>query len=542
MKRDVALMLPKKQEHVLFCRLCPEQRDAYKAFLASKTVRQVLNGKLNPLFAISMLVKLINHVDIATSSPLWEGPRFCNAKAIPADGSSQVEDDEESDVMLDNLDDDYGSYHRSGKMLVVNKVLEAWHRDGSRALVFSQSRAVIKILVAFARKRGYSFRQMDGTTPVGTRMQLIDEYNVDNNIFLFFLTSKVGGLGVNLTGADRVLLFDAHWNPSVDAQASERAWRIGQTKPVTVYRLITAGTLEEKIYQRQLLKQFLSNKVLSDPKQRRFFKKKQMRDLFTLADDSEDVINTETGLLFGGTSARERVGLPGANVGSGEAFRDKGKCESGGSAGRGDEDDDVCGGARLLQSLFDNPDGTNGLRSAMNHDDVVNAGTASVDVSLMQYEADKVAAIAAAEVARSARARRGNSVSEPTWTGRSGLAGIPRVKTSSLSNVGGVGIGGGLLQRIKNRESGIGSSGVALLQGMAGSEKEGLMQSIVTFLNSCGGEAMSGVVVAKFEGRVGAGRESLAVFKAMLKRAAILKRNCGPNGESVWHLRDVYKD
>jgi DNA excision repair protein ERCC-6 len=540
MKRDVALMLPKKQEHVLFCRLCPEQRDAYKAFLASKTVRQVLNGKLNPLFAMSVLVKLINHVDIATSSPLWEGPRFCKAKAISAGGSSQVEEDEESDVMLENLDGGYGSYHRSGKMLVVNKVLEAWHRDGSRALVFSQSRAVIKILVAFARKRGYSLRQMDGTTPVGTRMQLIDEYNVDDNIFLFFLTSKVGGLGVNLTGADRVLLFDAHWNPSVDAQASERAWRIGQTKPVTVYRLITAGTLEEKIYQRQLLKQFLSNKVLSDPKQRRFFKKKQMRDLFTLADDGDDIDNTETGLLFGGTSARERVGFAFADVGSDEAFRDKGKCESGESAGRGD--DDVCGGARLLQSLFDNPDGTNGLRSAMNHDDVVNAGTASVDVSLMQYEADKVAAIAAAEVARSARARRGNSVSEPTWTGRSGLAGIPRVKTSSLSNVGGVGIGNGLLQRIKNRESGIGSSGVALLQETPGSEKDGLMQSIVTFLNSCGGEAMSDVVVAKFEGRVGAGRESLAVFKAMLKRSAILKRNGGLNGESVWHLRDVYKD
>ena len=72
----------------------------------------------------------------------------------------------------------------------------------------------------------------------------------DSSIFLFLLTTRVGGLGVNLTGADRVLIFDPDWNPSTDTQARERAWRIGQTKPVTIYRLVTAGTIEEKIYHR----------------------------------------------------------------------------------------------------------------------------------------------------------------------------------------------------------------------------------------------------------------------------------------------------
>ena len=74
----------------------------------------------------------------------------------------------------------------------------------------------------------------------------------DESIFVFLLTTRVGGLGVNLTGADRVLIYDPDWNPSTDTQARERAWRIGQTRHVTIYRLITAGTIEEKIYHRSV--------------------------------------------------------------------------------------------------------------------------------------------------------------------------------------------------------------------------------------------------------------------------------------------------
>jgi len=72
----------------------------------------------------------------------------------------------------------------------------------------------------------------------------------DESLFLFLLTTRVGGLGINLTGADRVIIFDPDWNPSTDTQARERAWRIGQSRPVTIYRLLTTGTIEEKIYHR----------------------------------------------------------------------------------------------------------------------------------------------------------------------------------------------------------------------------------------------------------------------------------------------------
>lgn len=93
---------------------------------------------------------------------------------------------------------------------------------------------------------------MDGTTSIKRRQPLISAFNSDDKIFMFLLTTRVGGLGVNLTGADRVVIFDPDWNPSTDMQARERAWRIGQRKDVTIFRLLTAGTIEEKIYHRQV--------------------------------------------------------------------------------------------------------------------------------------------------------------------------------------------------------------------------------------------------------------------------------------------------
>ena len=87
---------------------------------------------------------------------------------------------------------------------------------------------------------------MDGDTTISRRSNLVDNFNENENIFLFLLTTRVGGLGLNLIGANRVVLFDPDWNPAVDVQARERVWRIGQTQNVTIYRLISTGTIEEK--------------------------------------------------------------------------------------------------------------------------------------------------------------------------------------------------------------------------------------------------------------------------------------------------------
>jgi len=110
---------------------------------------------------------------------------------------------------------------------------------------------------------------------------------------------------VNLTSANRVLLYDPDWNPSTDLQARERAWRIGQLRQVTIYRLILSGTIEEKMYHRQIFKQFLTNRVLKDPKQKRFFKSNDLLELFTFNEGTKG--GTESEAIFAGTGSKIKV-------------------------------------------------------------------------------------------------------------------------------------------------------------------------------------------------------------------------------------------
>uniref|UniRef100_A0A8C3E223 DNA excision repair protein ERCC-6 n=1 Tax=Corvus moneduloides TaxID=1196302 RepID=A0A8C3E223_CORMO len=290
MKADVkmSLSLPDKNEQVLFCRLTEEQRQIYQNYINSKEVYQILNGDMQILLGLSTLRKICNHPDFVADSPRI-------LKSVP---DAEAEDPNQ-----------FGYWKRSGKMIVVESLLKIWHKQGHRVLFFTQSRQMMQILEVFVRYRNYSYLRMDGTTAVASRQPLVTRYNEDKSIFLFLLTTRVGGIGVNLVGADRVIIYDPDWNPSVDTQARERAWRIGQKKEVTVYRLLTAGTIEEKIYHRQIFKQFLTNRVLKDPKQNRFFKSNDLYELFTL--NSPDVSQgTETSAIFAGTGSDVQVPKP----------------------------------------------------------------------------------------------------------------------------------------------------------------------------------------------------------------------------------------
>ncbi|CAL8256652.1 unnamed protein product [Lota lota] len=280
MKADVKdnLSLPDKNEQVLFCRLTDEQRQVYQNFLDSKEVYQMLNGDMQIFAGLIALRKICNHPDLLTG-----GPRML--KSIPDD---QLTEEER-----------FGYWKRSGKLMVVESLLRLWFKQGHRVLLFTQSRQMLEILEVFVRENSYQYVKMDGTTPIASRQPLIARFNGDKSIFIFLLTTRVGGLGVNLTGANRVIIYDPDWNPSTDTQARERAWRIGQTQQVTVYRLLTAGTIEEKIYHRQIFKQFLTNRVLKDPKQRRFFKSNDVYELFTLSNPDGDQ-GTETSAIFAG--------------------------------------------------------------------------------------------------------------------------------------------------------------------------------------------------------------------------------------------------
>ncbi|RKP07335.1 SNF2 family N-terminal domain-containing protein, partial [Thamnocephalis sphaerospora] len=273
-KAAVAKDLPQKTEHVLLCRLTPIQRQAYEAFLRSKEMDSIIQGDKHILYGIDVVKKICNHPDLLEV-------RQASVRSI------------------------CGSPERSGKMQVLSSLLDHWKTGKHRVLLFSQTRQMLDILERMVEHKGahnpfarcLTYRRMDGGTPVQARAPLIYEFNHNSDILVFLLTTKVGGLGINLVGADRVVIFDPDWNPSTDVQARERAWRLGQTRDVAIYRLITAGTIEEKIYHRQIFKHYLSRKILNDPKQRRFFKVHDLRDLFTL---SADAAATETGELFEG--------------------------------------------------------------------------------------------------------------------------------------------------------------------------------------------------------------------------------------------------
>ncbi|XP_036430059.1 DNA excision repair protein ERCC-6 [Colossoma macropomum] len=287
MKADVKanLSLPDKNEQVLFCRLTEEQRKVYQDFLDSKEVYQILNGDMQVFSGLIALRKICNHPDLFTG-----GPRLL--RGVPEEELTEEEH--------------FGYWKRSGKLIVVESLLRLWFKQGHRVLLFTQSRQMLEILEVFVRGNGYSYLKMDGTTTIASRQPLIAQYNENKDIFIFLLTTKVGGLGVNLTGANRVIIYDPDWNPSTDTQARERAWRIGQKQQVTVYRLLTAGTIEEKIYHRQIFKQFLTNRVLKDPKQRRFFKSNDIYELFTLSSPDSSQ-GTETSAIFAGTGSDVQI-------------------------------------------------------------------------------------------------------------------------------------------------------------------------------------------------------------------------------------------
>ena len=122
---------------------------------------------------------------------------------------------------------------------------------------------MLDILEEYMSKKKYTYFRMDGSTQIADRRDMINEFQTNPKIFAFLLSTRAGGLGVNLTGADTVIFYDNDWNPTMDAQATDRAHRIGQTKEVSVYRLITADTIEERVVKRARQKQNVQATVYS---------------------------------------------------------------------------------------------------------------------------------------------------------------------------------------------------------------------------------------------------------------------------------------
>ncbi|KAF0267749.1 ISWI chromatin-remodeling complex ATPase HuISW1 [Hanseniaspora uvarum DSM 2768] len=151
----------------------------------------------------------------------------------------------------------------SAKLKVLDQLLAKFKRDGSRVLIFSQMSRVLDILEDYCYFKEYEYCRIDGSTDHEDRIKAIDDYNSpDSKKFVFLLTTRAGGLGINLTTADVVVLFDSDWNPQADLQAMDRAHRIGQKKQVKVFRFITEKTVEEKILERAKQKLRLDQLVI----------------------------------------------------------------------------------------------------------------------------------------------------------------------------------------------------------------------------------------------------------------------------------------
>ncbi|GAB0093445.1 SWI/SNF-related matrix-associated actin-dependent regulator of chromatin subfamily A containing DEAD/H box 1 homolog [Sergentomyia squamirostris] len=133
----------------------------------------------------------------------------------------------------------------SGKFALLDQLLPKLKKDGHRVLIFSQFTIMLDILEAYLGIREIDFLRLDGSTNVSERQDLIDNYNTDNGMFVFLLSTRAGGLGINLTAADIVIIHDIDFNPYNDKQAEDRCHRMGQTRPVHIYKFISEGTIEE---------------------------------------------------------------------------------------------------------------------------------------------------------------------------------------------------------------------------------------------------------------------------------------------------------
>jgi len=145
----------------------------------------------------------------------------------------------------------------------LDALLKQLKANDHRVLLYFQMTRMIDLMEEYLTYRNYKFVRLDGSTKLEDRRDTVADFQSDRSIFVFLLSTRAGGLGINLTSADTVIFYDSDWNPTIDSQAMDRAHRLGQTRQVTVYRLITRGTIEERIRKRALQKEEVQRVVIS---------------------------------------------------------------------------------------------------------------------------------------------------------------------------------------------------------------------------------------------------------------------------------------
>lgn len=239
-KKDVEKSLPAKVEQILRVEMCALQKQYYKWILTrnykalTKGPRGSTSGFLN---IVMELKKCCNH---------------CFLIRYP--------EETEKETRLEGLQ---SLIRSSGKLILLDKLMTRLRERGNRVLIFSQMVRMLDILADYLAIKHYPFQRLDGSIKGELRKQALDHFNAEGSEdFCFLLSTRAGGLGINLASADTVVIFDSDWNPQNDLQAQARAHRIGQKKQVNIYRLVTKGTVEEEIIERAKKKMVLDHLVI----------------------------------------------------------------------------------------------------------------------------------------------------------------------------------------------------------------------------------------------------------------------------------------
>ncbi|XP_066586885.1 DNA repair and recombination protein RAD54-like [Prorops nasuta] len=287
-RRTSALLskyLPLKHELVVCIKMGKLQNELYKNFIESDSVKRSMEendgestkkektGSLTALSAITSLKKLCNHPDLVYDKIRERSEGFEKAMELLPSNYNTKE-------ILPEL---------SSKMMVLDCLLASVKSTTSDKIVLvSNYTQTLDLFEKLSHKRGYKYVRLDGTMSIKKRSKIVDKFNDPNGgDFIFMLSSKAGGCGLNLIGANRLVMFDPDWNPANDDQAMARVWRDGQKKPCFVYRFLCTGTIEEKIFQRQAHKKALSSTIVDQEDDvARHFSLNDLRDLFKLEDNT----------------------------------------------------------------------------------------------------------------------------------------------------------------------------------------------------------------------------------------------------------------
>jgi DNA excision repair protein ERCC-6 len=223
-KKDIKEVsrMPGKTEHVLFCKLSSRQLSMYEAYLKTDEVKNIIRGSAQCFRPIIVLRKICNHPDLICRPGEDDYESFLQKGFGPINENDELTSDDGSIGSM-NDNDESTLKERSGKLEVLAKILPLWKRQGHRVLIFSQWKKMLDIIHHFVQGQGWKFGRLDGDTNVSSRQRLVDSFNNDSSYFGMLLTTKTGGVGLNLTGANRIILYDPDWNPQNDIQA--RKWK-----------------------------------------------------------------------------------------------------------------------------------------------------------------------------------------------------------------------------------------------------------------------------------------------------------------------------